>query len=63
MPAGKHFRTMLSVDLVEHPELLNVLPEAGFGLIFCGIEPLSFEALGSRKNGSAPTRLTGYFPL
>jgi radical SAM superfamily enzyme YgiQ (UPF0313 family) len=37
------------MDLVEHPELLNALPEAGFGLIFCGIETLSLEALLTMK--------------
>jgi len=34
---------------VEHPELLNALPEAGFNLIFCGIETLSLEALLTMK--------------
>ena len=41
--------TEASVDLVEHPELLQALPEAGFGLIFCGIETLSLEALLTMK--------------
>ena len=41
--------TEASVDLVEHPELLNALPEAGFNLIFCGIETLSLEALLTMK--------------
>ncbi len=41
--------TEASMDLVEHPELLNALPEAGFGLIFCGIETLSLEALLTMK--------------
>lgn len=41
--------TEASVDLVEHRELLNALPEAGFGLIFCGIETLSLEALLTMK--------------
>jgi radical SAM superfamily enzyme YgiQ (UPF0313 family) len=41
--------TEASVDLVKHPELLNALPEAGFGLIFCGIETLSLEALLTMK--------------
>lgn len=41
--------TEASVDLVEHPELLNALPDAGFNLIFCGIETLSLEALLTMK--------------
>jgi len=41
--------TEASVDLVEHPELLNALPGAGFNLIFCGIETLSLEALLTMK--------------
>lgn len=41
--------TEASVDLVEHPELLNAMPEAGFNLIFCGIETLSLEALLTMK--------------
>lgn len=41
--------TEASVDLVEHPALLNALPEAGFNLIFCGIETLSLEALLTMK--------------
>ena len=41
--------TEASMDLVEHPELLNALPAAGFGLIFSGIETLSLEALLTMK--------------
>lgn len=41
--------TEASVDLVEHPELLEAMPAAGFGLIFCGIETLSLEALLTMK--------------
>jgi radical SAM superfamily enzyme YgiQ (UPF0313 family) len=41
--------TEASIDLVEHPELLSALPEAGFNLIFCGIETLSLEALLTMK--------------
>jgi len=41
--------TEASMDLVEHPDLLNALPEAGFGLILCGIETLSLEALLTMK--------------
>lgn len=50
--------TEASVDLVEHPELLNALPEAGFNLIFCGIETLSLEALLTMKKRQN-TRKTG----
>jgi radical SAM superfamily enzyme YgiQ (UPF0313 family) len=41
--------TEASVDLVEHPDLLNAMPAAGFNLIFCGIETLSLEALLKMK--------------
>ena len=37
------------MDLVEHPELLHALPEAGFNLIFCGIETLRLDALVTMK--------------
>jgi radical SAM superfamily enzyme YgiQ (UPF0313 family) len=41
--------TEASMDLVKHPELLDAMPAAGFGLIFCGIETLSLEALLTMK--------------
>jgi radical SAM superfamily enzyme YgiQ (UPF0313 family) len=37
------------MDLVKHPELLAAMPEAGFNLIFCGIETLSLDALLTMK--------------
>jgi radical SAM superfamily enzyme YgiQ (UPF0313 family) len=51
--------TEASVDLVEHPELLNALPEAGFGLIFCGIETLSLEALLTMKKRQNTRKTAG----
>ncbi|HXG21038.1 MAG TPA: B12-binding domain-containing radical SAM protein [Methylomirabilota bacterium] len=41
--------TEASMDLVKHPELLAAMPEAGFNLIFCGIETLSLDALLTMK--------------
>ena len=41
--------TEASMDVVEHPELLQAMPAAGFNLIFCGIETLSLEALLTMK--------------
>lgn len=51
--------TEASVDLVEHPELLNALPEAGFNLIFCGIETLSLEALLKMKKQQNTRKIEG----
>ncbi|MGE0820559.1 MAG: B12-binding domain-containing radical SAM protein [Candidatus Binatia bacterium] len=41
--------TEASVDLVKHTELLNAMPDAGFSLVFCGIETLSLDALRTMK--------------
>jgi radical SAM superfamily enzyme YgiQ (UPF0313 family) len=41
--------TEASMDLVKHSELLDAMPAAGFGLIFCGIETLSLDALLTMK--------------
>jgi radical SAM superfamily enzyme YgiQ (UPF0313 family) len=51
--------TEASVDLVEHPELLDALPEAGFNLIFCGIETLSLEALLTMKKRQNTKKTAG----
>jgi radical SAM superfamily enzyme YgiQ (UPF0313 family) len=51
--------TEASVDLVEHPELLNALPKAGFNLIFCGIETLSLEALLKMKKQQNTRKIEG----
>jgi radical SAM superfamily enzyme YgiQ (UPF0313 family) len=51
--------TEASVDLVKHPELLNALPEAGFNLIFCGIETLSVEALLTMKKQQNTRKIDG----
>ena len=53
--------TEASVDLVEHPELLNALPEAGFNLIFCGIETLSLEALLTMKKRQNTKKADGKY--
>ncbi len=51
--------TEASVDLVEHPDLLNAMPAAGFNLIFCGIETLSLEALLKMKKQQNTRKIEG----
>jgi radical SAM superfamily enzyme YgiQ (UPF0313 family) len=53
--------TEASVDLVEHPELLNALPGAGFNLVFCGIETLSLEALLTMKKRQNTKKADGKY--
>jgi radical SAM superfamily enzyme YgiQ (UPF0313 family) len=49
------------VDLVEHPALLNALQEAGFNLVFCGIETLSLEALLTMKKRQNTKKTDGKY--